>query len=116
MTNETQENPNIDDDMGPNVKPNIDENCPNEKQIAPVYGNPNSQTEKLLAQILRVLKDREAVQKVKKERELTMADWVLVAMVVDRFMFIAFIVITIAFTWVILTNYPTMDDKFEIPE
>ena len=75
-----------------------------------------SETNQLLHQMLTIMKETQALKKSKEEEEVTKSDWILVAMVIDRFMLITFFCITAILIPIILTNYPSYSDQFDIPE
>lgn len=77
-----------------------------EQNRTPVEGI--SMTDNLLMQILEVTTDLRDSQKAKDDGDAIVHDWMLVSMVIDRFLLILFSILTIIVSCSILFNRPDM--------
>lgn len=67
-------------------------------------------TDAALAHILAILKDFQESHLASNREESCRRDWMLVAMVIDRFLLVVFFFLTVIVTSVILTSHPTYVD------
>ena len=88
----------------------------NEVQETQMEETTKSETNRLLRQMLGVMKETQTMKRSKEEGSVTQSDWMLVAMVIDRLLLIIFVCITIIWIPIILTNYPAYSDEHSIPE
>ena len=61
----------------------------------------------ILLEMLEIMKERQSTQKRKEKKKLARSDWMLVAMVMDRFLLIVFVTVTILLN-VTTLFYPQM--------
>ena len=64
-------------------------------------------TQMILLEMLEIMKERQTTQKRKEKKKLARSDWMLVAMVMDRFLLIVFVTVTILLN-VTTLFYPQM--------